>query len=528
MLGFMTIPPLAAQDLVQLKALLEQAVAAARSGAPLQRLTAVVLLDAVNERAMHVAARPLGVTLAERDTFEAVANKIGAPLERRWARQGWQDVRILHRVRNLAQHEGITADRELLPAWTTATGLFTRTLVTLSHGVDLDEVTLADAVADSEIAGFLRRADAALAQGEPQAAVAAAADAFDRARRRWLSARPGSGAFGPLRPAAICADDEFRDINAELRSLAEASAVAAFAPDLAEYLWFREIAAERFTPPTPAEAQRAVAFSFWWIVRWEAFTGTYVPDRRTAHLRAVREIRTGPGPVRIDDVQLRPDTPPGSDTATFILAGLPGEDRFREWAGAVGARLRETIGVHCYIGDDGALVVPIRHDADPDTTADAVRDALTAADVDVDVARQEAAEQQAGARAADQAWREAARGQPLPAWVTAAGLATDDATSPRGPCVHLQLDETFAPGRVHETIRAHPDITQCYSGREATVITPPLPPDRLARVLWEVDNALRPEVEQRAAAAHARAAALRTRAAELRSALERTADGPPP
>jgi len=135
----------------------------------------------------------------------------------------------------------------------------------LSHGVDLDEVTLADAVADSEIAGFLRRADAALAQGEPQAAVAAAADAFDRARRRWLSARPGSGAFGPLRPAAICADDEFRDINAELRSLAEASAVAAFAPDLAEYLWFREIAAERFTPPTPAEAQRAVAFSLWAI-----------------------------------------------------------------------------------------------------------------------------------------------------------------------------------------------------------------------------------------------------------------------
>ncbi len=72
----MSVPVQAAGDLVQLKALLDQAVAAAGSGAPLQRLTAVVLLDAVNERALHVAAPAVGVTPRERDSLDSVAQAV--------------------------------------------------------------------------------------------------------------------------------------------------------------------------------------------------------------------------------------------------------------------------------------------------------------------------------------------------------------------------------------------------------------------------------------------------------------------
>ena len=55
--------PLDTVSLVQLRALLDQARSVSRTVSRATRLVAVVLLDAVNERAMHVVATSRGIAI---------------------------------------------------------------------------------------------------------------------------------------------------------------------------------------------------------------------------------------------------------------------------------------------------------------------------------------------------------------------------------------------------------------------------------------------------------------------------------
>src|SRR5687768_13127119 len=109
------LTPTTAVAVTLLRSLLERAIQEGQSGAPLARLTAVILLDGANERAMHIAATAASVDVGEYDKFEVVYSKIVGAIGSSWDRSAWPDVRQLHRVRNLAQHLGVNADRDNLP-----------------------------------------------------------------------------------------------------------------------------------------------------------------------------------------------------------------------------------------------------------------------------------------------------------------------------------------------------------------------------------------------------------------------------
>lgn len=521
----MTVTPLAAQELVQLKALLDQAVTAAKSGAAVQRLTAVVLLDAVNERVMHVVATPLGAVIPERATFDQAAEKIAGPLGNTWNRAGWQDVRRLHRVRNLAQHEGLAADRDLLPAWTAATVLFTRTLVELVYGVNLDEVTVADAVRDPEIAGSLRSAETALAVEDAPTAVRAAGEAFFGARRKWLSRRPGREPFAFHRIGGSTSfNDPLRGVADALKEIVESDAVSAFATDPAEHLWFRSIIADRMTPPTEAEAQRAVAFAFWWIVRWEAFSATYPVDRRQAQQQALRRTRRSPEDVaRVEGVQVRLyDGGPGR--AKFGLVDVPPDELFDDWARAVAARLADVTGAaHPHVESSGTLTVTVTAEADYVALALSVAAAVALAEEDVRVSQAAAAQQRAAHKRLDEEYRGRLREHQLPEWVVDVGLSLSRSAGPDlVRALTLRIAPDFAPAELHTFLREH-DATEAYYGaiNGDHLLTPVLGPERLASLLWEADAAVRPVVEERVNAVEQRQRAERTARDAIVEALRR-------
>lgn len=496
----------------------------------MQRLTAVVLLDAVNERAMHVASGDLPVEFTQRDNFESIASKLVGALGDRWRREGWQDVRRLHRVRNLAQHEGLAADRDLLPAWAAATGLFTRSLIGVVYDVNLDDVTLADAIDDQPIADLIRRAELKLGDEDPKGAIEAAWAAFELGRTTWLQGRPmaQAHAMNNLHRAGMQGDRLFKDIEEELQGLRDAAAVEAFATEPAEYLWFRSISyRHRVTPPTLGDAQRAVAFAFWWLVRWEAFRATYVPDRRDLHLRSQRRVRTSATRARIGEVTVRARHVEGFHDVRFALVDVPDDDAFPLWSDALKKRLVDAVGEkNAYVELDGSVGVVVANDANPDAVTAAVDEALAAVEQDVIDAQRAAAVAAAAEQEADQEYRQTLQPVHLPPWVLDVGISYDGVNGPREACILLRLARSPAPAKLHEFIRKHPDVTMCYLGLRGTAVLPVLPAERLAEVLWEAERALRPELDEKAAETAARDRAVQERAAAFSAALLRLPPSP--
>ena len=490
------LSPTSAESLVHLKTLLDQAISGVGTGGRLRTLTAVVLLDAANERAMHIAAHATGAEIRARTTFEEVAKVIIDSIGDRWPGDRWLAVRQLHRVRNIAQHEGVPADPDMLAGWAAATQQFVRSVVAAVFDVDLDEVTLADAIQAEDVAAHVRDAEVALAAGDAQRAVEAAKAAFDLARQRWLGLRPGRDiARPPIRWVTGERGSGDRWIEGAIQSLADASAVGVFAADPAEYLWFRSVALDRDVPPNLDEAYRAVGFVFWWVVRWDAFQATFVPDRRAAHLRQSRNVRTDASRASVESVELRGER--DEYRADLKIRDVPTEEDFSRWSRLVGDLVRDGLdGKWCYVQDDGTLSIPVPHDADVGDIARVVDWALTEAERAVVEERETEARVAREAAAASQRFRDEVSGVSCPEWVDAVDLERDG--SSRGtPRIVLRLNSTFASEHdVCEFLRARDDVESCYPTRDAVVLMPVLAPEHLARLLNEADVALRPAVEE--------------------------------
>jgi hypothetical protein len=481
----MTMTRHAAGDLVQLRALLDQALAAVRSDAPLARVTAVVLLDAVNERAMHIAAGAAGAHLSENDKFEQSFNKLSAALGTKWSRDGWGDVRRLHRSRNLAQHEGMPPDRDSVAGWAAATETFASAVVEAACGVQLNDLVLSDALRDPDASSAFRRGEEALRERQPEQAFDAAVEAFNVGRLKWLRQKPLHGYRSKPFRLDVIDSGVWEYIEQELEALQDLAIVGAFVADPGDYLWFSDMMrSRRQVTPTVDEAQRALSFVFWWLVRWEAFSQSYIPDRRAHELRQRREIRPANhrGPASISDVAVRHLWEDRWEVR-LRLRDLPAEPEFGAWQEHVAARLRE-VADHPYVEEDGVLVLQIPASADHDAVRAAIESALRDAEQDV-VDRQLAAQHARVAREAEAAqYAQGLLALPglLPTWITEAKLDTDQGVISGGirqSRLRLTLSQQAqdAAGEVAALLREVDVVQQCYQGGGRTLhIEPELGP----------------------------------------------------
>lgn len=335
------LPAFTAEVLVQLRALLEAALSDGRSAAPMSRLRAMILLDGVNERALYLAAEAEGVLFDEKTKFEDLASRLKQALGSRWTMAGWQEVRRLHRMRNLGQHEGEPPAAERLPAWATATEEFAADLIRTVFKVDLAELVLAAAVEHAGIRERLVTAERALLINDSAAAFENAGQAFDTAIEAWRRLREAgrrtSWAETP-RPDSFVKRDDIEAITRHIDQLREAEP---FVTDAGEYTWFRKLRREYIqdkVPPTLDEARRVLTFVFWWIIRWQSAASLLDANRTKAHHQSRRVVRTSPATsARVTAVQLVRS--PRNWELQFQLVDVPPVETFDAWHAALWQRL---------------------------------------------------------------------------------------------------------------------------------------------------------------------------------------------
>lgn len=326
------LSPLEADALVQLRALLTYAKNASRTGARMNRLVAVVLLDGVNERVTHLACTTLGVEVTARTSFEDMASKLKEKLGSKWSMPGWSDVRKLHRVRNGAQHEGAGADRDDLAGWRVATEKYANGLVVSVFGVHLDRVVLADCIANDEIRASFAAAEEFAREGNVTGTVLQVREAYDVAQRGW---RITSKLSSRMPRFYRDLQDPMKQIDDQLHQLSELSSDQVFASDPAELMWFTK--AIRIDPSLLSieEAERALAFAFWWIVAWESAAATFVDANKRQWDRVLgkRRVRRGTGPAWVSDVTAEMESTLTEGRArqddweiTFHLSDVPATD----------------------------------------------------------------------------------------------------------------------------------------------------------------------------------------------------------
>ena len=314
--------------LLRLKRFLRDAIEGASNRSEVGLHRTVVALDGVCEQAAGLALGHAGDGPGERDTLDDLVSKVAEALGERWRRQGWTEVRKLHKVRNLAQHHGVTPNEASIGTWARETDKFVRTLVAAAFGVDLDNVLYSEAVQDEALRSVLVEAERALANGDSNRAFRLAWDAMNAARR--LAGGPGK----VDRPFA--ADPIKRDLlklqEPGLRAqdlLNEFADVARFAPDMAEWQWLRDDArlVDSDVHVFSAEhAQRALSFVQEWVLRWDEFSARFAggPTLKTAPRTA------SGGPPRVIDVRLREwRIGDGSQrySVELQLADLPDDER---------------------------------------------------------------------------------------------------------------------------------------------------------------------------------------------------------
>ncbi|MFF4964676.1 hypothetical protein [Streptomyces sp. NPDC001037] len=123
----------------------------------------------------------------------------------------------------------------------------------------------------------------------------------------------------------------FEYLKREISEVNEASVGIALSGDPGEYVWFRDITAnpDAVGVATLDEAQRALGFVFGWIVRWESFQDSYIPDRMYQRQVEQRRVRVSSGPARVNAVRVSGEE--GILRVEVDLVDVPDNDDFNVW-----------------------------------------------------------------------------------------------------------------------------------------------------------------------------------------------------
>ncbi|WP_407342228.1 hypothetical protein [Pengzhenrongella phosphoraccumulans] len=495
-----------ASQLVNVRVMLEHALTEATAAPFMRRATAIVLLDAVVERATHLVAVTRGVPVARNDGLDELISKVKQDMGESWQPTVLSDIRQLRRARNAAQHEGLPPAGELVPSWATAARTYVRDLIDAQFGVDVTHVVLTIAVQDDERRAALEQAMQLVDGGDYAGAVAVATIAFKESQRQWHRLQSSGG-------LSIVSPGQSGELAVEVAELSALARDGALAPDGQEYLWFRGLIREQGNLIDEGEARRAVAFVFWWVIRLEAALSTWEPDRRARRDRAQRHVRTGAGPASIADATSTPDrgrvllnqsgsaTPlPDRWLLTFTLRDVPAGVDYSTWAECIRELLSHPPARSRWeVRQDGTTRVEVLDEAEIPARVDELRSALSRAELVLDEQARQSAEIDAGSEAEGLAYLEAlASAGPLPEWVLAVNraglhgeevvlLALDDslripASADSVPTGFGGHRETLVD-RIHAFLRAEDAAGSCYYDGQGNTAVSAVEPQRLFDLL---------------------------------------------
>lgn len=395
------------RHLLELRSMLGDATHWASHAGPLQLTTAIVLLDGVVERAMHLAATSRGLHPTHSTDFRTLYSQVNGALTG-WRPARWRDVLQLHLARNSAQHHGLTPDPAHIGPWVNATGAFVRRLVDAAFDLDLDRVALSDAVSDDELRSRLAVATAALNGGAAEGSVRFSMDTVDIAEKRWaaLLRNPRAqrvsavGGFTPLGTGRFRLDGSPRDpvekVQADVEDLTREVRLSTFAQDPADVAWFARLRVEAEHVDLD-DAARALAFATSWVLGYEAAVVGFTHDRRDrADRRARRERDDGGGPASLGQLLDVAQTLRGT-SLTIRINDVPGPELFDAWritANRLWADLDDAVPHRGEILPDGTVQLEVKDGA----TAQALQvlaDALIHADAQLEADHASDAQQQA-------------------------------------------------------------------------------------------------------------------------------------
>ncbi len=338
------------------------------------RHAAVVLLDGAVEAAIAVCLGEFGDSPSDRDSLADMQNRLSRHTQKVKGLVGWRDANRLRRARNLAQHHQVPIDSETLETLHPPVATYVDSLIRSTLGIRMSDVVLSDAIHTEELRTLLEEVEAAIDDGDLAAAIAKLRRTFLDARGRWL---PSSR----LRHRDELGIGEMIDnATADMRDLVEATP---FAPDPAEYLWYRRAMTSNESSTaialTEDDVRRALQFVVGWIVRWEAYNRTHA--QLTQREREARRVVTAPS-TRTDgrpewaeqpEVLLRHE---GTDvTIGGAIRWGKAEDtdeRSDDWLRAVGQAIRATFADtgHYARLDGDRLVISLGEDETASGTDD--------------------------------------------------------------------------------------------------------------------------------------------------------------
>jgi hypothetical protein len=304
------------------------AQAAATDQTSTGRHAAVVALDGVCEMAMGLAAREQGLEIKEREGMPALLRRLAGELGQRWRDAGTKGFLELHRARNAAQHDGVTPAAEHIPIWAAEVERFTKSLIAVVFGVELDEVFAADAVGSDELRALLVGAEREATEGNIRESLRLSKQAFVRSLAAFQSQRREPRVnLGPA-PLHSLGDvpgvKELREAVEFLRTFVD---VATFASDPSEWVWLEsvtptfEIAEDAVSR---ADAYRALTFVVPWILRYESFAARYLEFDRIYSPPRTADPYTRYDQPRMLSIERAPALDRGSTPAFIVeLSDVP-------------------------------------------------------------------------------------------------------------------------------------------------------------------------------------------------------------
>jgi hypothetical protein len=328
-----SLDPVLTKDLLALRGLLDLAVRTARNQDDVSRSTAVVLLDAACERAVHMVAVSRAVA-QKRDDFPQLLGNVRASLGEAWSPGHLPAIRKLHLARNKQQHEGLGSDRADVESWSVAAPGFIESIVFAAYGVSLGQVSLGLAIRRQDLRKTFEAAASLIEREEPEGAFSKLVELFQKAAEEWISfAGPINGfyseslSFKPL-------DKESHDrLQRQIDRMWGMALYSPLAIDPGELAWFLQARREHLFADRH-DAERGLNFVFWWLIAFEAAPAQEVVGRRARWHLARRRMRAENGPAVIEKAEWH-STSQLSGQLTLTIANVPRPETFEIWRKAL-------------------------------------------------------------------------------------------------------------------------------------------------------------------------------------------------
>ncbi len=524
----------AIRDLVTLRLMLDDATRRATASHTYSRGAAVVALDAAVERVSYLVVLRRSLKTTSKPTLDDLYSALVQSYAGAWKPTVWGQIRNLREARNGAQHQGLIPAGENVLGWVAAARAYVTSLVEAEYGVDLDRVALAEAIRNEHLAGLMRTADDALAEGDVPGSVTACLEAFDSAVAGW-SRMHGRSRHAPNpsfhHELGFIGDDTAGKAISDLqRTAAEAS----FASNAAEHEWFQAARKEPRELLDADDSERILAFTFSWVAALELAMERWVPDRRHRADVAARQVRTTDDRASIAAILSVTYRPPFADV-TFQLADVPAEGSYDHWASTLGRLLGDPAGRRWWVAPNGTVILRIIDGTVPtgEDVNDLVR-ALTQVEdaLEADAAHHEQAAADLVAQKAEHERTVDAVRDRLPDWVTSLSWENRRVAGTEQGWRFTVTPEVAAlrflnPGGVPEhegvwkvirTDEAHCIVT----GRNEAYFSATLKAAQVADVLAAADMRLRQRLAETERESDAQNLAVRDIQADLAAALART------